>query len=849
LVKEYSVTNVCFAPGIYNALLEAVNGDDLNSLKLVVLAGETAGSALIRKSMKILPHTRLANEYGPTEATVAATAHPQIEETATAIIGTPISNVQIYILNDSFKPVLPGMVGEIFVGGRGVARGYLNSPELTAEKFDQDFQDYQDYQDNKRNKLLKGIDKYPLTSLSLYPSPSLYRTGDLGRWMSDGNIEFLGRKDFQVKIRGHRIELEQIESILVKHEQIKEVLVDVKGKADNRYICAYIVPCDPGSFYTAGIKDYLNERLPYYMVPSHFVQIEKFPLTHNGKINRKALPDPEFTTEDGYTAPRNQVENKLVQIWSEVLNLGQDVIGIDSNFFDLGGHSLRATMLVSKVQKEMEFKIPLTDFFDSPTIRGLSGIMKISAAVTPARDFTIEPTAKKEYYSLSSAQKRLYLLQQMNPQNTAYNNIQPVLIEGTPDKAKLTAAFKQLIKRHEGLRTSYEMIKGGPVQKVHEDVPFEIGDMNLESYCWETGEPDIEAIVKDYRKPFDLTRAPLFWVGVGKMREEKFLLILETHHIISDIVSHGIFIRDFTTLYTGGELPPLILQYKDFSEWQNSDHVKEAMKQQEFYWLREFDREIPLLNLPVDYPRPERRNLEGNFVDFFLAKEESDTLKKLARKEDVTPFMLLLSIFNVFLSKICSQEEIVVGIPIAGRVHPELNDIMGMFANTLVLLNCPFAEKTFHDFLMDVKQRTLEAFENQEFPFEQLVNQVVTSREPGRNPMFDVMFNFRGTDEGEETSAALIPGLKLTLQDYETTKSKFDMTLYVQDNGEMFHFIIVYSTQLFKKETIKNFAGYFKKIIEDINENTNQKIANIEIMAKEKIETISAQFSENLEDE
>jgi amino acid adenylation domain-containing protein len=846
LVREYSVTNVCFAPGLYNALLEAVNGDDLNSLKLVVLAGEAAGPDLVRKSKEKLPHTRLANEYGPTEATVAAAAHPQVEETATAIIGTPISNAQVYILDDSFKPVLPGMVGEIFVGGTGVARGYLNSPELTAERFDQDFQDYQD---KKGNNLLKGIDKNPLTSLPLYPSTSLYRTGDLGRWMPDGNIEFLGRKDFQVKIRGHRIELEQVESILAKHEQIKDVLVDVKGKADNRYICAYIVPCDPQGFYTAGIKDYLNERLPYYMVPSHFMQIEKFPLTRNGKINRKALPDPAFSAKDGYTAPRNHVENKLVHIWAEVLNIDPDVIGIDSNFFDLGGHSLRATMLVSKVQKEMEFKIPITGFFDSPTIRGLSRLMKISPANTPARDFTIEPAAKKEYYSLSSVQKRLYLLQMMNPQNTAYNNIQPVLMQGRPGKEKLAAAFKLLIKRHEGLRTSYEMIKGEPVQKVHEDVPFEIESINPEPNCRETGEPGIEAIVRDYRRPFDLTRAPLFRVGLGQIHEEKFLLILETHHIISDILSHGIFIRDFTTLTTGGEIPPLKLQYKDFSEWQNRDHVKKAMKQQEDYWLREFDREIPLLNLPVDYPRPEKRNLEGHSVDFILQKEESEALKKLARKEDVTPFMLLLSIFNVFLSKICSQEEIVVGIPTAGRTHPDLNNIMGMFANTLVLLNSPLAEKTFRDFLMEVKQRALKAYENQDFPFEQLVNQVAFKREPGRNPMFDVMFNYRGADTVEETSAAVIPGLTLTLRDSETSKSKFDMTLYVQDNGEMFHVMIAYSTQLFKKETIEHFADYFRKIIGDVGENTTRKIANIEIMAREKIEKISARFSENLEDE
>jgi acyl carrier protein len=676
-------------------------------------------------------------------------------------------------------------------------------------------------------------------------SSKLYKTGDLGRWLIDennrGKIEFLGRIDHQIKIRGHRIELEQIESLLMKHHNIKEVLAMVKGEADNRYICAYVVPCAPVDFSSAGIKDFLEERLPYYMVPSHIVPMETFPLTSNGKINRKALPDPEVTAGDQYVAPRNKMEEKLVQIWAEVLNLEPGVISIDANFFDIGGHSLRATMLISRLQNELDLKVHLNDFFNSPSIQKLARVLETPSAV-PAPKFTIDCAAKKDYYVVSSVQKRLYLLQQMDPQNTGYNTIQPVLIEGTPDKEKLTTTFKKLIKHHESLRTSFDMIKGKPVQRVHEDVPFEIE-------YFEPGVLEIEALMEDLRKPFDLTRAPLFRVMLGKIQEEKFLLMLETHHIISDIISFGIFVRDFTSLYAGRELPRLKLRYIDFSEWQNSLNAKEMLKQQEAYWLKEFHREIPLLNLPVDYPRPEKRNFAGNSLDFIFTEEESDALKKLARTEDVTLFILLLAIFNVLLSKICSQEEIVVGTPIAARIHPDLHNIIGMFANTLALLNFPNAGKTFHDFLAEVKKQTLEAYENQEFPFEQLVKQVVINRIPGRNPLFDVMFNFRGIDTIEETSASIIPGLKLGVQDYEANKSKFDLTLYARDNGDRLHFSFAYSTQLFEKETFDNFIGYFRRIVEKVLENTGQRIEHIEIMEKEKINEMSTVFSEDLENE
>ncbi len=815
-IREYGVTTICFAPGLYNVLLDSAEEGDLESLRLVVLAGEAAGPGLIRKSRGKVPRIWLANEYGPTEGTVAATCHPEIGESTTSIIGTPIANAAVYILDESLNPVPPGIVGEIFIGGSGVARGYLNNPELTNSKF----------------------------QITNYKSRPLYRTGDLGRWIieEDGaKIEFLGRKDFQVKIRGFRIELEQVEALLVKHPDIKEALVDIKGTDDNRSLCAYVIPGGGAAFDPAGLKEYMDERLPYYMVPSHIVSLEAFPLTVNGKINRKALPHPGVEVKENHAAPRNETEEKLVRLWSEVLHLDEAVIGIDADFFDLGGHSLSATMLVSRVQKELNIEIELTAFFDSPTIRGITRLGGDGGG-EPAAGSVIEPAARKEYYAVSSVQKRMYLLQQMTPAGTGYNNIQPVQIDGTPDVHKMTAVFLQLIKRHETLRTSFHMIKGEPVQRIHTDVPFEIE-------TFEPGGPGIETLMKDLRKPFDLTRAPLFRVLLGKIHEEKFVLMLETHHIISDIISFGIFVHDFAALYAGVELSPLKLQYKDFSEWQDRDPVKEKLKRQEDFWLNRFRETIPPLDLPLDFPRPEKRDFSGHSLGFTLAAEESAALKKLAADENVTLFMLLLSIFNVFLGKICDGEKIVVGVPIAARVHPDLHHIMGMFANTLALSNCPFGEITFREFLADVKARTLQAYQNQEFPFEQLVNRVVTDRRPGRNPLFDVMFNFRGADTIGETPAAIIPGLKLTLRDYEADRSKFDITLYARENGDVIDFFFACAAQLFRRETAETFCNYFREISAAVLEDPGQNIANIEILAKETIDKISAEFSEDLEEE
>jgi len=805
LVGEYSVTNVCFAPGIYNAMLAAAEGDILDSLKFVVLAGEAAGAELIRKSRKTLPHTRLANEYGPTEGTVAATCHPEIVESTTSIIGTPIANAAVYILDELLNPVLPGVVGEIVIGGTGVARGYLNNPELTNSKFQRPF------------------------NVSRDTRPPYYRTGDLGRWLSDGTIEFLGRKDFQVKVRGFRIELGQIESVLAEHEGIEDILVDVKGEADNKYICAYIIPRDPDTFYTAGIKDYLGERLPDYMVPSHFVPVEKFPLTRNGKIDRGALPDPGFTAGENYTAPRNRGDAALVEIWSEVLTMGKDRIGIDSDFFDLGGHSLKAAMVVSKIRKRFDFKLSLTDFFDSPTIRGLSELIK-PAAGTGETGFmfkTIGPVEKRDYYPASSQQKRLYALQQFDRESTAYNVPGVLTLTGNVDVERIRFIAGKLIERHEAFRTGFQMVNGEPVQRIYDTIDTGAG-------------LSMDTALTDFIRPFDLSAAPLLRLGLVRLDENGYLLTVDMHHIIADGLSTGILVRDVADAYEGKELGPLTIQYKDYALWRQEGAGAPGAAEQEAYWLRRFGGEIPVSNLPTDYRRPLEQSFEGARCVSRWDEAFSQGVNRFCGTHNVTLFMLLFACYNVLLSKYGGREDVIVGTPVAGRDHADLEGIIGMFTNTLAIRSEPAREKCFLDYLAEIRQIALESFDNQDYPFEEMLEKLNIERDLSRNPLFDTMFVMQNI----ETDRFRMGDIEIGYHNREFTTSKFDLTLTVSETGGKIGCVLEYCTKLFKEETIDRLGVHFRRVVEGVLENPVIKISGIDMLTAEEKETLLYNFND-----
>ncbi|MCU0289179.1 MAG: amino acid adenylation domain-containing protein, partial [Acidobacteria bacterium] len=790
----------------------------LRNLKEIMVGGEAFPDILL-EALRRSSSAKIYNMYGPTETTIWSSA-ADVTKTEKITIGSPISNTQIYILNKYAKIQPVGAAGELYIGGEGLARGYLNNPELTCEKFQIK---------NKELKSKNGISGYLNRSSRSYRAYILYKTGDLARWLNDGNIEFLGRIDHQIKIRGFRIEVGEIENQLIKHVNIKEAIVVVNedGLKDKK-LTAYIVSSE--ELLESELREYLQQKLPDYMIPSYFVQLEKIPLTLNGKLDRKALPKPELQAGKYYIAPRDEIEKKLAKIWSEVLD--QISIGIDDNFFQLGGHSLKATILVSKIHKAFQVNVPLTEIFKTPTIRNLSNYIKASAKETY---LSIEPVEKKAYYSLSSAQKRLYVLYQMDQQGIGYNIPSFLVLTGEVDKEKLEQTFRLLISHHESLRTSFHMINNEPVQKIHDEVEFEI---EYKDFATDKHGQTL-TFLKNFIISFDLSKAPLLRVGLLKEKGDRHILMVDMHHIISDGTSMNNLIKNFMALYQGKELPGLRINYKDFSNWQNGEKKAESLKNQEEYWLNEFAGEVPGLELPTDYPRPTVQSFEGNRISFEVDKEMTEVLKALTLKTETTLYMLLLALYTVFLSKITGQEEIVVGSPIAGRRHVDLEEIIGMFVNTLAIRNYPLGAKPFSHFLQEVKEKNLKAFENQDYQYEDLVEKVALTRDTSRNPLFDTMFVLQNIEIAEIN----IPGLKLTPYPYENKTAKFDLTLTAIEVEEKLLFNFSYCTKLFKEETAKRFITYFKKVVNGIIENKDQRISDFEIITEEEKKRILVDFN------
>jgi amino acid adenylation domain-containing protein len=780
------------------------------SLQKLLTGGDRLGKFIKR-------NYQLYNNYGPTEDTVVNTSFLVKQYHINIPIGQPIDNNLIYILDKNGLFLQPiGIPGELCIAGDGLARGYLNNPELTAEKFIRAVVSHSSLVIGSPLKTNKGSQKFLPNDQCPMTNDRFYRTGDLARWLKDGNIQFLGRQDHQVKIRGFRIELGEIESQLLKHPGIKETVVLYKtDKSGDKYLCAYIVSSTQG--LELELKSYLSHLMPDYMIPSYFVQIEKMPLNPNGKIDHRALPEPETgKTGKEYIAPRNEIEKKLVRIWAEVL--GRDTlhtsqlresISIDDDFFNLGGHSLKATILAAKLYRAFYVKVPLGVIFTTPTIKGLAAYID-SALESPF--VCIEPVEKKEYYALSAAQQIIYVTQQMAIESTAYNMPGTFYLKKEPEKDRLENTFRELIERHESLRTSFQIIDRHLVQQVHDMIEFEVEYQH-----------DL-TIYHSFVRPFDLSKAPLLRLGLITTQTGSILLV-DMHHIISDGISHQVLREEFHAIYDGKELPWLKLQYKDYSQWQNCDEQKERLKQQESYWLKKFSSGIPSLNLSTDYPRPTIQSFEGSIAGFEIEAQETRQLKEIAAGAGATLFMVLLAIYNIFLAKITNQEDIIVGTVVNGRSHPDLERIIGMFVNTLALLNHPRGEMTFKEFIKEIKRKTIQDFENQDYPFDELVEKLLKTKKENRNPIFDVRFTFNNIEPSTGVPPEVIPGPIAKIHN----TSKFDLTLAGIEAGEKLHFSFEYCTKLFKEDTIKQFSHYFREILSTAAKNINIKLQDIKL--------------------
>ncbi|NIM15674.1 MAG: amino acid adenylation domain-containing protein [Candidatus Aminicenantes bacterium] len=782
------------------------------NLKHIVTAGE---QLIITERFKDYLKTNnvyLYNHYGPSETHVvtALTLSPGEEIPEIPSIGKPVKNTKIYILDKEKKLQPLGVIGEIYIGGDQVGRGYFGKSELTAKRFIPD---------------------------PFAPGKKIYKTGDIGKWLPDGNIEFLGRNDFQVKVRGYRIELGEIENQLINHSEINQAVVIVKeGDNHNRYLCAYYVSST--DLAISEIRSYLSSKLPDYMLPYYFVPIERLPLTPSKKVDRKALPEPEFKAGTKYIKPRNQTEMKLVEIWSDILNIEKTEISIDANFFELGGHSLKATILVARIHQKFDVEIPMMDIFSHQTVREQGELIHNSKKSIYS---LIKNVEKREYYPVSPAQKRLVFLNLLDQEATNYNMPRAVMIEGDLDNEHMEKVFKALLWRHEVFRTSFKLVDDEPVQYIRDNVHFSIDYKEINTPGNEQeADNQVGDLIKEFITPFDLSKAPLLRASLLPIEEDRHLLICDMHHIISDGTSIAIFIGEFIDLYNGKQLDLLKVQYKDFSTWQNELLNRGTVEKQKEYWLNIFKGVIPVLELPLDYPRPLLQSNEGMIYTFEIGKEETAGLKRIALQEGITLFIVLLAAYNILFSKLSNQEDIIIGTPIAGRKHADLESLIGMFVNTAALRNYPARDKSFKDFLEEVKENTIAAFDNQEYQFEDLIENVNVNRDMGRNPIFDVMVVLQNTDFSKKS----IPGLTFKPYEFENSTSKFDLLWEGIETENNLFISIQYCTKLFKRSTIERFSRYLKNIVSSIIENSVKKLAKVEIITEEEKREILCDFND-----
>lgn len=788
--------------------------DDFPDLRLIYLAGEQLLKRDVELFKKSFPdNCLLVNGMGCTEFNICRQffLNKSTEiETSLVPVGYPAPGAEILLLDEEGRTVGYNQLGEITVKSSFLPKGYWKEPDLTKRKF------------------LPSSDN---------PYEQIYLTGDMGRMSPDGCLMHLGRKDFQVKIRGQRVEIAEVENVLSMVEGIGRCVVAACNEpSGENYLVAYYQR--EKEIERSTLVRILRELLPEYMIPSVYIRLDDLPQTSSGKIDRGALPkvDP-CLARIPYVPPRNRDEELLVAIWSEVLKKEKETIGINDNFFELGGNSLRSIRLASKIHKELQVKFPLAEIFQYPSIREQSDFIK---NVKMEKHASIQPAEEMEYHAVSSAQKRLYILQKMYPGGVLYNLPRVLVWDGDIDRAKFETAFNNLINRHESLRTSFEIIDVNPVQRIHYNVEFEIEYYDLTRDQVEA-EDKVEDIIRDFIRPFDMAQAPLLRVGLIKKIDREHILMVDIHHIITDGTANLMLVRDFITLYKGEVLPELPLRYKDFSQWQNCAEQKETKKKQGEYWLKLFENEIPVLNLPTDFPRSSTQGFTGGKVNFRLGKKETDGLKKIAMTEGGTLYMVTLSIFAILLSKICGQEDIITGIPTAGRRHAELDNIIGFFINTLALKHFPRGDKKFPDFLQEVKERTLEAFENQDFQFEDLVENVNVNRDTNRNPLFDVMFELHNM----ETEVSEIPGVTIKPYSYDSQLSPFDLTLMARESPENLVFTLLYSVELFKRETAERFTRYFKNLVASILENAGKRISHMEIITVAEKEMLFRTFNDN----
>ncbi|MCY1015586.1 non-ribosomal peptide synthetase [Pyxidicoccus sp. MSG2] len=831
VVRDAHVTTLWLTAGLFTQVVES-GLEALRPLKQLLTGGDVVPAPHARRVLEELGIS-VTNGYGPTESTVFATTFRMTDasQPGTSVpIGGPLANTCVYVLDAHGQPVPVGVTGELFIGGDGLARGYVEQPALTAERFVPD-------------------------AFSGVPGARLYRTGDLVRWRRDGLLDFVGRADAQVKVRGYRIELAEIETALLAWPGVGEaVALAREDRPGDKRLVAYVVPAPadgdaPRALDTAALRAFVAGRLPDYMVPSALVVLDALPLSANGKVDRKALPAPDLmvlSAEHVYVAPRTLTEELLAALWAQVLGVPR--VGAEDDFFALGGHSLLATQVVSRIRSTFGVALPLRELFKAPVLSALARTVDAARLASQGLEVPeLVPAPRTGALPLSFAQQRLWFIDQLDPGTVTYNMPFALRLEGVPDVAGLQQSLSEVVRRHESLRTTFASRDGEPVQLIHAPVPLPLPVVDLGALPASERQAEARRLAaEEALRPFDLSKGPLLRTVLLSLGEKEHLLLLTMHHIVSDGWSMGVLVRELGSLYaahvngTEANVPPPPVQYADFAVWQLGWLRGEALETRLDYWKQQLAGAPALLELPTDRPRPSVPKYHGARKPFALGAQLSEGLKALSRREGVTPFMTLLAAFQVLLARYSGQDDIVVGSPIAGRNRAETEGLIGFFANTLALRSRIDPRASFATLLHGVKETTLAAYEHQDVPFEKLVEELKPERSLSYSPIFQVMFALRNMPMGRLE----LPGLHLQSVPEENIHARFDLDLFMTDGPTGFVGALDYDTGLFDAATAARLVEHYQVLLEGLLARAEQPIESIPLLTPEERHRLLVEFND-----
>ncbi|MCC5648475.1 amino acid adenylation domain-containing protein [Nostoc sp. XA013] len=820
LLKELTLSHATVmqaTPATWRMLL-AAEWKGTQQLK-ILCGGEALDSNLAHQLLE--RSKQVWNLYGPTETTIWSSVY-KVENTSQSeriqsivSIGRPIANTQFYILDQNQQLVPVGVPGELHIGGAGLARGYLNRPELIQEKF--------------------------ITNPFSHKSDArIYKTGDLARYLPNGELEYIGRIDNQAKLRGFRIELGEIEAAINQYPSVSTSVVVIRqDESANQSLVAYVTLHSGQTLAIPELRHFLESKLPNYMIPSAFVVLEALPLTPNGKVDRRALPAPDLTqlvSESNFVAPTTPVEEMLAGVWAQVLGL--EKVGVNDNFFELGGHSLLATRVISQIRQVFEVEIPLRSLFELPTVSELA--KEIQTAINADKGLEVPPIkriARSQELPLSFAQQRLWFLNELEPNSPFYNIPAAVRLEGNLNLTALEQSFNEILRRHEVLRTNFRTVEGQAIAVISPTTPQLLSVIDLSELPPAQQETQVRQLaLAEAQQPFNLEADTLLRVKLLRLSEQEYVTLLTMHHIVSDGWSIEVLVRELATLYQAfcqgqpSPLPELEIQYADFAAWQRQWLEGEVLESQLAYWRKHLDGAPAVLELPTDYPRPAIQSSRGAKYSFCLSKDQSLALKSLSRQQGSTLFMTLLAAFKTLLHRYTGSNDIVIGSPIANRNHSQIESLIGFFANTLVLRTNLADNPSFRELLHRVKEVALGAYTHQDTPFELLVEKIQPQRDLSHTTLFQVMFVLQNAHNSEIE----LPGLTLSTLETDSGNAKFDLTLDMRETEQGLVGTIEYSIDLFKPPTIQRMAGHLETLLCGIIANPEQRLSELPLLTADE---------------